>query len=273
MPKKTKPKKEEESFNWKGIKDNGDGTFDVADKRAKNRIQREFRRQGIRTRSQRTGVKGFVVYPVGQRKQRAHRMGSLPKKERQYYPGYKPKTRVRGTPGPRPQLRQGRPGFGGQVGPGRPVIRAGPRKGTGIPQAIQKAAEKRAQKVQESQRSPYTPEGKPRPGYQTYTDKTGTQRIVKMPSGTWRDRFASREQKEMQKQARVQESHKIESEMAERSKGQPSTRIPTQHEREAATKEVQMKEQKASEEKQKRYQEELRQRRVAELQYKPVHEE
>jgi hypothetical protein len=47
-----------------------------------------------------------------------------------------------------------------------------------------------------------------------------------MPTGTWRDRFASREQKEMQKQARVQESHKIEAEMAERSKGQPSTRIP-----------------------------------------------
>jgi hypothetical protein len=89
-----------------------------------------------------------------------------------------------------------------------------------------KAADNRAQKVRESQVSPYTPEGKPRPGYQTYVDKTGTQRIVKMPTGTWRDRFMSKQQKEMVKQARIQESREIEKGMAERSKGQPSTRVP-----------------------------------------------
>jgi phage protein D len=47
-----------------------------------------------------------------------------------------------------------------------------------------------------------------------------------MPTGKFSDRFASREQKTAVHEARVQESHKVESEMAERSKGQPSTRIP-----------------------------------------------
>jgi hypothetical protein len=231
MPK-SKSKKEE-PFNWKGIKDNGDGTFDVADKHAKNRLMKEFRRQGIRARSKRLGEKGFVIYPGGARKQRARGAGRMPKKERQYYPGTKPSTRVRVT-GPRPQLRQGRPGFSGpMIGrpyPGRPVIQGGITKGVvkGA-RGIMTAAGKRAQKKQLEQRSPYDEQGKPRPGYFTYVDKTGTQRIIKRPTGTWRDKFMSKSQKEAVHQARVQESVKIEEEMKERSKGQPSTRISEPH--------------------------------------------
>lgn len=217
----------EETFNWKGIKDNGDGTFDVADKRAKNRLMKEFRRQGIRSRSKRIGEKGYYVYPIGARKQRARGMGRLPRKERQYYPGMKPRTRFPVT-GPRPQLRQVRPGFArpGFGGPSRPVIHAGPRRKGTLSGAIMKSAERRAQKQREEQRSPYTEEGKPRPGYMTYVDRSGTQRIIRRPTGTWRDIFMSKQQKAAVNQARVQESLKIESEMRERSKGQPSTEIP-----------------------------------------------
>lgn len=229
MPK-SKSKSKEETFNWKGIRDNGDGTFDVADKRAKNRLMKEFRRQGLRARSKRIGEKGYYVYPIGEKKIRARGMGRFPRKERQYYPGTKPRTRIR-VAGPRPQLRQGGPRFARPViHHGRPVIRGG---GGGISRgavkgagAIMKAAGKRAQKQKEEQRSPYDEEGKPRPGYMTYIDRSGTQRIVRRPTGTWRDRFMSKEQKEAVHQARVQESHKIEAEMTERSKGQPSTEIP-----------------------------------------------
>jgi hypothetical protein len=225
MPKKKSAKKEEESFNWKGITDNKDGTFTVSDGHAKKRLMKEFRRQGIRAHSKRTGEKGFVVFPVGQRKQRARTGGRLPRKERERLPGYKPRTRVR-VAGPRPYLRQqARPGFGSP-----PAIHtggAGARKHP-IREAVMKAAEQRAQKTRESQRSPYTPEGKPRPGYQTYVDpKTGVQHIVKMPkAGKEPSWWMSRKQKEAIHQARVQESREIEKGMAERSKGQPSTRIP-----------------------------------------------
>jgi hypothetical protein len=229
--KKTKTEKVD-SFNWKGIRDNKDGTFDVSDKWAKSRLQKEFRKQGIRTRSKKTGQGGFMVYPVGQRKTRARGMGRLPKKEKQYYPGYKPRTRMT-VAGPRPQLSPGRPGARPTMHPAyfgsRPTFRRRGGIGQGIirgAQKLQASADKRAQRLQAEQRSPYLPDGTPRPGYQTYTDKTGTKRIVKMPTGGFRERFASKATKEGWHQARVAESRKVEAEMAERSKGQPSTRIP-----------------------------------------------
>jgi hypothetical protein len=230
LPKKAKSEKVD-SFNWKGIRDNKDGTFDVSDKWAKSRLQKEFRKQGIRTRSKKIGQGGFVVYPVGQRKTRARGMGRLPKKEKQYYPGYKPRTRMT-VKGPRPQLSPGRPGARPTMHPAyfgsRPTLRRRGGIGQGITRGAQKlqaAADKRAQRLQAEQRSPYLPDGTPRPGYQTYTDKTGTQRIVRMPTGRFRDRFASKATKKGWNQARITESRKVEAEMAARSTG-PSTRIP-----------------------------------------------
>lgn len=207
-----------DEFNWKGIKDNRDGTFEAMDKRNKNRLIKEFRKQGVRARSTRIGPSTYYVYPVGKTKTRTLR----PR-----YPSYKPRTRVK--MGARPQLRE-QPSF----------FAAPPRRASQYPMrqyrgrnanlagmvggAIQKWSAGRAAKNREEQRSPYTPEGKPREGYKTYQDRTGTQRIIReKPSGLRERFFPTNERKEALHQARVQESIKIEKDMASRSRG--STRI------------------------------------------------
>jgi hypothetical protein len=86
---------------------------------------------------------------------------------------------------------------------------------------LEKAAEEKAQKTREDQKSPYNPDGTPREGYKVYIDKTGTQRIVKENPGFIKEKS----HKEAIHQVRVQESLKVEEDMRNRSTG-PSTRIP-----------------------------------------------
>lgn len=204
-----------DEFNWRGIKDNNDGTFEVSDKRNKNRLIKEFRRQGVRARSTKIGGGAYYVYPVGKVKARV---------SRPRYPGYKPRTRVR--MGARPQVRE-QPSFFAapprRVAPQYPGRSRGRRSNLAgkVGGAIKKWAAGRSQKIREEQRSPYTAEGKPREGYKTYVDNTGTQRIVKEKPGFFERH--SKEHKEAIHQARVQESLQIEKDMAARSG--PSTRI------------------------------------------------
>lgn len=209
-----------DTFNWKGIKDNHDGTFDVSDKRNKNRLIKEFRRQGVRARSTQIGAGRHYVYPVGKVKTRI-------RKPAWTYPGRKPRTRMR--MGARPQVRE-QPGFFAapprRISPQYPGRRYHGRSNLSgkVGNAIKTWAGNRAQKNKEETRSPYTEEGKPREGYKTYTDSTGTQRIVReKPKGVRERLFPAKERQDALHQARVQESLKIEKDMANRSG--PSTRV------------------------------------------------
>lgn len=206
----------EKEFNWKGIKDNSDGTFTTKDKWAKNRLVREFHRQKIRVRSEKIGQGRYYVFPVGAKKERSMR----------YRPaaGYRPRTRVPRTKivGPSPTLRQR-----SLPGAAPPVLMRGRRPSSGgIGKILQRAAAQRAERVRQSQMSPYTPEGKPRPGYRTYIEPgSGVQKIVKEPRGFFDKVFMNKQRREGLRLSHQQEQQRDWEAMEKRSQG-PSTRIP-----------------------------------------------
>jgi hypothetical protein len=80
-------------FNWTGINENDDGTYNADGKRAKTRLLKELHRQGVRVRSTKIEGDGFRVAPVG----------NLRQKRRSVYRGYRPAVRAARQTGYRPQ--------------------------------------------------------------------------------------------------------------------------------------------------------------------------
>ena len=58
-------KSRKKAFNWTGITDNGDGTFNAEGKREKTRLLKEFHRQGVAVRSKKIAGDGYLVSAVG----------------------------------------------------------------------------------------------------------------------------------------------------------------------------------------------------------------
>jgi hypothetical protein len=59
------PSVKSQYFNWKGVTDNGDGSFNADDKRAKTRLLKEFHQQGAKVRSVKIEGDGYRVEPIG----------------------------------------------------------------------------------------------------------------------------------------------------------------------------------------------------------------
>jgi hypothetical protein len=109
-------------FNWQGIVDNGDGTYNAENKRAKTRLLKEFHKQGVAVRSKKIGDDGYLLSPVG----------SVQKKRTRPSLGYRPRTvyprrtiQVRRAPprlGVTPHLSPYQPHYGSRPRIGSPTI-------------------------------------------------------------------------------------------------------------------------------------------------------
>lgn len=145
-------KKKQRLFNWKGIYENGDGTFTTTGKREKSRLLKELHRQGVAVRSKRNGDGSWIVTPVGAKSptRRTRSASSRPA-------GYRPRTRYP-APLPRRDLRQPpRPLYARApphpISQYQPQYRAPPRaRGPGISQHIGNWWQRREAKMLQQQK-------------------------------------------------------------------------------------------------------------------------
>lgn len=215
-------KKTFSGFNWKNIEDNGDGTFTAYDGKAKKRILKEYHRQGITVRSRKQDDGTWTIYPVGTRQPRYARRYQSPRYPRRpaSYQAYPRRMQYSGPP----------PRLSPTASPGSIPIRRGNRTSP-VRKKFDEIGEKRYQKRKESESGPYIVDEKGntklRPGYLEYKDKYGNIGTVRAnePTGFFERHLESQSIKQKRHEARVQQSQKIEKEMALRSSG-PSTRIP-----------------------------------------------
>jgi hypothetical protein len=189
-----------ETFNWAGITDNGDGSYTAKSKIEKKRLLKSLHTQGYAVRSKRLSDGSWMVTPIGAIHQRPRR--------RAVGKGYRPRTKYPAPyrPGPYPGRQYGPPP--------RPMRYYGPPPSPG-----------------------YAAPGITLPHVKISTPKLSKAAQQQIDIGKQKREEAKRQKiygPFTTKQERAAESLKIEEEMRQRSAGQPSTRIPTQEEREKA---------------------------------------
>ena len=182
-------KSRKKAFNWTGITDNGDGTFNAEGKREKTRLLKEFHRQGVAVQSKKIAGDGYVVSSIG----------SIAKPRLGPRPSLRPRTI--------PQRRINRPMYRG-IPRVRPM-RALPPNYRAPPQV--------------ARRNP--PIGSP----QSKFTSGGPPKIPGQPGAIrqWlHHRAQAKQQPITPHYQRVKESQDIEADLRRRSLGQPSTRVP-----------------------------------------------
>lgn len=233
------------SFNWKGITDNGDGTYTADTKTEKKRLLKVFHQQGYSVRSSKQADGSWLVTPMGQlhRPSRSRTRSATGRRRRssdflELYGGpsqmpYRPR-RAR-------EFRYGRMSPYGRM----PAMPRGPAARGPVPSNAPMAGgslfphrrssapppgflKRRSQEIREQQQSPYnvSPEGKTtlKPGYIEYQEHGMTKTVREQPRGFIEKHFPSQERQHALQTARVQRSQREERGMEQRSTG-PSTRV------------------------------------------------